>query len=59
MTIKVSYDDGATWPAEQEIYKGSAAYSSLVSLPNGMVGLLYERDDYGEIVFWWGDISLP
>ena len=55
MTIRTSYDDGQTWPVEQVVYSGPAAYSSLVSLPDGQVGLLYERNDYGEIVFWWGD----
>ncbi|MBX2820898.1 MAG: glycoside hydrolase, partial [Rhodothermaceae bacterium] len=57
MTIRVSYDNGVSWPVEQEIYNGSAAYSSLVSLPEDQVGLLYERNEYGEIVFWQG--SLP
>ena len=56
MTIRTSYDDGASWPDEYVIYAGSSAYSSLVTLPNGKVGLLYERNDYGEIVFWQGDL---
>jgi len=56
MTIKISYDDGISWPDEQEIYNGSAAYSSLVSLPEERVGLLYERNEYGEIVFWQGSL---
>ena len=57
MTIRASYDEGESWSAEKLIYAGSSAYSSLVSLPNGKVGLLYERNDYGEIVFWQGAIT--
>jgi sialidase-1 len=42
MTVRVSYDDGKTWPAENLIFKGWSAYSCLVPLPDGTVGLLYE-----------------
>ena len=51
MTVRASFDDGATWPVEKLIEEGSAAYSSLLRLPDGRVGLLYERADYREIVF--------
>ena len=51
MTVRASFDDGATWPVEKLIEEGSAAYSSLVRLSDGRVGLLYERADYREIVF--------
>ena len=43
MTIRVSYDDGRTWPVSRQIYAGPSAYSCLVRLPSGDVGLLYER----------------
>ena len=52
MTIRASFDDGVTWPAKYLVYEGSAAYSSLVTLPDQRIGLLYERNDYSEIVFW-------
>ena len=42
MTVRVSYDDGKTWPVENLIFKGWSAYSCLVPLPDGTVGLLYE-----------------
>ena len=44
MTVKMSEDDGATWPAELVIYEGPSAYSSLVKLPKGNVGLFYEKN---------------
>ena len=33
------------------IYGGSSAYCCLGVLPDGRVGLLYERDGYGKITF--------
>jgi sialidase-1 len=39
----VSYDEGATWPVSRVVHDGPAAYSSLVVLPDGTIGLLFER----------------
>ena len=44
MTVRASKDDGKTWPHELLIYEGPSAYSSLTRLPDGQVGLLYEKD---------------
>ncbi|MCB0475957.1 MAG: exo-alpha-sialidase, partial [Flavobacteriaceae bacterium] len=46
MTVRVSYDEGKTWTAGKTIYGGSSAYSSLTVLPNGDIGLFFEKDDY-------------
>ena len=51
MTVRLSTDQGKTWPAARVLYAKSAAYSSLVALPGGQGGCLYERDGYKEIVF--------
>ncbi len=51
MTVRLSYDEGRTWPVARVIHEGSAAYSDLVALPDGTIGCLYERDDYGRITF--------
>lgn len=51
MTVRVSYDEGATWTEGKTIYAGDAAYSSLTILDNGEIGLLFEKDDYRENVF--------
>lgn len=51
MTVRVSYDEGATWSAGKTIYAGEAAYSSLTILKNGDIGLLFEKDDYTANVF--------
>ena len=51
MTVRLSYNEGKTWPIAREVYPGSSAYSSLTVLPDGSIGLLYERDDYKKISF--------
>ncbi len=53
MTVRLSYDDGATWPVNRTLYAGPSAYSCLVLLPNGTVGCLYEcgvKNAYEKIV---------
>ena len=45
MTVRVSYDDGRTWPVAKTVHPGPCAYCCLVSLPDGTVGLLYENGD--------------
>ena len=51
MTLRISYDEGGTWPETKTVYSGSSAYSSMTILPDGGIGLLFEKDDYKEIVF--------
>jgi len=43
MTIKLSYDEGKTWPESQILHEGPSAYSSLTVLPDGRIGCLYEK----------------
>lgn len=43
MTVRVSYDEGASWTGGAVVHEGPAAYSSLVRLPERTIGLLYER----------------
>ena len=43
MTVRLSPDDGKTWPAAKVLHPGPAAYSSLSVLRNGTIGILYER----------------
>ncbi len=42
MTVRLSYDEGKTWPVKKLIHAGPSSYSSLVRLPNGDIGLVYE-----------------
>ncbi|MCE9531022.1 MAG: glycoside hydrolase, partial [Planctomycetes bacterium] len=47
LTIRLSYDDGETWPVSKALTVWGAeeyvAYSSLVVLPDGDIGCMYER----------------
>ncbi len=43
MTLRVSYDEGQTWPVGKSLHSGPSAYSDLAVLPDGTIGCLYER----------------
>ncbi|WP_428665216.1 sialidase family protein [Runella sp.] len=51
LTVRVSYDDGKSWSAGKEMYGGSAAYSDLVVQKDRNIGVLYEKDNYTQIVY--------
>jgi sialidase-1 len=60
LTIRISHDDGRTWPISIPIDHGAlsgespkdfTAYSDLVLLNSKHIGILYERKDYSQIVF--------
>ncbi len=59
LTLRISNDDGKTWfrnipvAKSPEGYTGSsyAAYSDIVVLNRKQIGVLFERDNYKEIVF--------
>ena len=51
MTVRLSYDEGTTWPISKVIDPNSAAYSCLARLADGRVGLLYEKDNYRTLTF--------
>jgi len=42
LTVRISYDEGATWPVDKLVYTGPAAYSCLAVLPDKSVGCLFE-----------------
>lgn len=51
LTLRMSRDEGKTWPGSHLVYPKMSAYSSLVSLPAEKVGILFERDTYKQISF--------
>jgi sialidase-1 len=58
LTIKISYDEGKTWdhviPVDLSTdpkKRSWTAYSDLVVLDASTLGILYERDNYREIIF--------
>lgn len=51
LVIRRSLDFGKTWSKPFTVYEGSAAYSSMTSINKKNIGILFEKDDYKEIVF--------
>ena len=58
LTIKISWDEGKTWTKSILVDKSDnlstpswTAYSDLVKLDDEHLGILYERNDYREIIF--------
>lgn len=58
LSLKVSFDQGKTWPetilldaVENPGKSAYTAYSDLVVLKDNTVGIIYEKNNYSEIVF--------
>jgi sialidase-1 len=59
LTLKISYDDGESWQHKilidksdnRSLKKSYTGYSDLAAISSGRIGILYERNDYSEIVF--------
>jgi sialidase-1 len=54
LTIRLSYDEGKSWPLAKLLHPGPAAYSCLTVLPDGKIACLYEagrNNPYEKIVF--------
>lgn len=43
LTVRLSYDEGRTWPVARELHGGPSAYSSLAILPDRSILCLYEN----------------
>ena len=44
LSLWISFDDGKTWPVNQVLDAGKAAYSDLAVMPDGTVLCLYEAE---------------
>jgi sialidase-1 len=42
LTVRLSYDEGKTWPVAKLIRKGPGSYSSMTEFPDGTIGLIFE-----------------
>ncbi len=61
LTLRMSYDEGNTWPEIKTIFPGPSAYSSLTVINNGRIALLYEAGEespYETIIFQIVDESI-
>ncbi|MFA6241193.1 MAG: sialidase family protein [Candidatus Hydrogenedentales bacterium] len=50
-TVRLSYDEGKTWPVAKLIYKDYFGYSCLTAMPDGTIGCLFETEGCSKIVF--------
>jgi sialidase-1 len=46
MTLRMSYDEGRTWPVGREIYSGPSCYSQIAVLSDRTILLLFEAGKY-------------
>ncbi len=58
LTLRISYDEGKTWAknwvidkAEEGHTRDNAAYSDIVQVGKDQIGILYEKDNYKQIIF--------
>ncbi len=42
LAVRLSYDEGKTWPVSRVIRNGTGGYSSMTVLPDGSIGIVYE-----------------
>jgi sialidase-1 len=47
--LRMSYDDGKSWPDAKVIYPWNSAYCDIAVLPDGRIAVLFERDNYRTI----------
>jgi hypothetical protein len=47
LTIRMSYDEGETWPVSKVIDPGPSAYSDLVIQEDMKIGVIYEQGNHG------------
>lgn len=52
LTIRLSYDEGATWTAGRTIWPHPSSYSDIVVLDDMTLGFIYERGDRGTTHYW-------
>jgi sialidase-1 len=57
LTIRVSEDEGETWPIARILHEHHAEYSDLIVLPSGEIGCFYERDGYKHMTFTRFDLD--
>jgi len=49
LTVRMSYDEGKTWPVAKLLNAGPSGYSCLTVLPDMKIGCLYERGERSSI----------
>jgi len=58
LTLRVSFDEGKTWPKRQRIASGDGQYTSLAVLPNGRIACLYDAWRDGDYRLYFTQFAL-
>ena len=58
MTVRISYDEGKTWPVTKQLYPGYSAYSCLTVLPDGDIGCFYEAGETKDAAIYFARFPL-
>ncbi|MCS4492410.1 exo-alpha-sialidase [Corynebacterium sp. ES2715-CONJ3] len=58
-TIRMSCDDGQTWPVSREFKRENIMYTNLTTLANGDIGILWEDNAPGGNNIYYGRFNLP
>ena len=58
LTIKVSYDEGASWKYSKVLYPNGCAYSTMTILNDGSIAVYYEKDGGGSEIMTVAILSL-
>ena len=52
VSVRYSTDNATTWSEAKLIYPHPSSYTDLTILPDGTVGMIYERGDPGDNAYW-------
>lgn len=52
LTVRLSYDEGASWTAGRTIWPHPGSYSDMVVMDDLSIGCIYERADKGSTHYW-------
>ena len=59
LTVRLSYDEGKTWPVAKVIKQGPGAYSSMTVFPDETIGVIYETgNSYAGVVEYYAKLAL-
>jgi sialidase-1 len=52
LSVRLSYDEGRSWPVTKTVYPFASSYSDLAVLPDRSIGLIYERGPQESLHYW-------
>ncbi|MEJ5995630.1 sialidase family protein [Pedobacter sp. Du54] len=56
MSVRLSYDEGKSWPISKTIYPYASSYSSLAVLNDQTIGIVYERGKDATTPYYWDEL---